>query len=225
MKQSEHLGGKVIILSNQVKHYLHQAAEAEGISGSQSRILHFLVRESAGRDIYQKDIEDKFFLRRSTVTQTLQSMERNGLITRCSVASDARLKKLVLTDYGRELSARIEARVEKMESHLAHNLSQEEITAFHHLMEKMSRNMTEIGAPQDIWRKPDGTRSDIQNETMNEKLSETPNETMNGKPSEIPNETMNGEPSETPNETMNGEPKEILKETSNEIQKKGETSC
>lgn len=217
MKQSEHLGGKVIILSNQVKHYLHQAAEAEGISGSQSRILHFLVRESAGRDIYQKDIEDQFFLRRSTVTQTLQSMERNGLITRCSVASDARLKKLVLTDYGRELSARIEARVEKMESHLAHNLSQEEITAFHHLMEKMSRNMTEIGAPQNIWRKPDGIPSEIQNET--------PKEVMNENSSETSNEIMNGNSSETSNEAVNENPKETLKETSNEIQKKGETSC
>lgn len=195
MEKSEHLGGKVIILSNQVKHYLHQAAEAEGISGSQSRILHFLVRESAERDIYQKDIEDKFFLRRSTVTQTLQSMERNGLITRCSVASDARLKKLVLTDYGRELSARIEARLEKMESHLAHNLSQEEITAFHHLMEKMSRNMTEIGAPQDIWRKPDGIPSEILNETMNERPSETPNETVNEKLTETSKIRKKGEAS------------------------------
>lgn len=156
MEQSEHLGSKVIILSNQVKHYLHQAAEAEGISGSQSRILHFLTLESANRDIYQKDVEDEFFLRRSTVTQTLQSMERNGLITRCSVASDARLKKLVLTDYGRDLSARIDARIEKMECYLAHNLSSEEISAFHHLMEKMSVNMTEIGAPQNVFGQSEG---------------------------------------------------------------------
>lgn len=153
MEQSEHLGGKVIILSNQVKHYLHQAAEAEGISGSQSRILHFLALESANRDIYQKDVEDRFFLRRSTVPQTLQSMERNGLITRCSVASDARLKKLVLTDYGRSLSERIDARIEEMEQYLAHNLSKEEITTFKELMEKMSANMTEISAAEEAWGK------------------------------------------------------------------------
>lgn len=150
MKQYTHLGGRIIILSNQVKHYLHQAAEAEGISGSQSRILHFLVLESANRDIYQKDVEEQFFLRRSTVTQTLQSMERNGLITRCSVANDARLKKLVLTEKGRELNARIDVRVEEMERHLAHNLSQEEMTLFDQLMDKMSENMTELGAPQNI---------------------------------------------------------------------------
>lgn len=155
MEPSEHLGSKVIILSNQVKHYLHQAAEAEGISGSQSRILHFLVLESGQRDIYQKDVEDRFFLRRSTVTQTLQSMERNGLITRCSVASDARLKKLVLTDYGRSLSERIDIRIEEMERHLAHNLSKDEISAFNELMKKMSDNMTELGAPWDVYSKPE----------------------------------------------------------------------
>ena len=38
----DHLGNQIIILSNQVKHYLHQAAEVEGISGSQSRILHYI---------------------------------------------------------------------------------------------------------------------------------------------------------------------------------------
>lgn len=155
MEQSEHLGSKVIILSNQVKHYLHQAAEAEGISGSQSRILHFLALESANRDIYQKDVEDQFFLRRSTVTQNLQSMERNGLITRCSVASDARLKKLVLTDYGRSLNERIDIRIEEMERYLAHNLSKEEISIFNELMKKMSANMTELGAPWDVYSKPE----------------------------------------------------------------------
>ena len=37
-----HLGNKIIILSNQVKHCLHQASEVEGISGAQGRILHKL---------------------------------------------------------------------------------------------------------------------------------------------------------------------------------------
>lgn len=149
-----HMGNKVIILSNQVKHYLHQAAEAEGISGSQSRILHFLALESGKREIYQKDVEDKFYLRRSTVTQTLQSMEKNGLIIRCSVSKDARLKKLVLTDYGWELNTRIDSKVEEMEQYLAHNLSEEEIAAFYQIIEKMSRNMTEIGVPKDTCCEP-----------------------------------------------------------------------
>ena len=47
----DHLGNQIIILSNQVKHYLHQAAEVEGISGSQSRILHYISEFSRKSEV------------------------------------------------------------------------------------------------------------------------------------------------------------------------------
>ena len=55
------LGNRIIILSNGIKHYLHKAAEEEGISGAQSRILRFIAVRGSEGDIYQKDMED-FFL-------------------------------------------------------------------------------------------------------------------------------------------------------------------
>lgn len=137
------LGNRVIILSNQLKHYLHQAAEAEGISGSQSRILHFLAKESRIKDVYQKDVEDFFCLRRSTVTQTIQSMERNGLVVRCSVSRDARLKKLTLTEKGEELEIRIHQRVLEMERVLSSALTMEEIELFQNMLAKMSNKLVE----------------------------------------------------------------------------------
>ena len=60
------LGNRIIILSNGIKHYLHKAAEEEGISGAQSRILRFIAVRGSEGDIYQKDMEDFFYLRRST---------------------------------------------------------------------------------------------------------------------------------------------------------------
>ena len=126
----DHLGNQIIILSNQVKHYLHQAAEVEGISGSQSRILHYISECSKKTEVYQKDVEEFFYLRRSTVTQTLQTMEKNGLIRRSSVARDARLKKLELTGAGQALEAQIHTRVMQMEQRLRESLTEEEITQF-----------------------------------------------------------------------------------------------
>lgn len=163
-EEIDHLGKRVIILSNQVKHYLHQAAEEEGISGAQSRILHFLALEGENRDIFQKDIEDKFFLGRSTVTQTLQSMEKNGLILRQSVEHDARLKKLVLTEAGREVCGRVDKKIDDMESQLKSNLSQEEIQQFHSLMDKMSANLTRVRADKDAsakgkWKEKEENKS------------------------------------------------------------------
>lgn len=146
MEMVEHLGREVIILSNQVKHYLHQAAESEGISGAQSRILHFIYLKGNERDIFQKDIEESFYLGRSTVTQTLQSMEKSGLIMRCSVEHDARLKKLVLTEKGRALNERIDKKINYMEEQLKSNLCKEEIQQFYSLMGKMSENLMKLNS-------------------------------------------------------------------------------
>lgn len=144
----DHLGNQIIILSNQVKHYLHQAAEVEGISGSQSRILHYISEFSRKSEVYQKDVEEFFYLRRSTVTQTLQTMEKNGLIKRSSVARDARLKKLELTEAGQALEAKIHTRVMQMEQRLSDCLSEEEITQFLSITDKLGAELTSLGAPE-----------------------------------------------------------------------------
>lgn len=140
----DHPGNQIIILSNQVKHYLHQAAEVEGISGSQSRILHYISEFSKKTEVYQKDVEEFFYLRRSTVTQTLQAMEKNGLIRRSSVARDARLKKLELTETGQALEAKIHARVMQMEQRLRDCLSEEEITQFLSITDKLGTELTNL---------------------------------------------------------------------------------
>lgn len=144
----DHLGNQIIILSNQVKHYLHQAAEVEGVSGSQSRILHYISEFSKKTEVYQKDVEEFFYLRRSTVTQTLQTMEKNGLIKRSSVARDARLKKLELTEAGQTLEAQIHTRVMQMEHRLSDCLSEEEITQFLSITDKLGEEMTKLGVPE-----------------------------------------------------------------------------
>ncbi len=144
----DHLGNQIIILSNQVKHYLHQAAEVEGVSGSQSRILHYISEFSKKTEVYQKDVEEFFYLRRSTVTQTLQTMEKNGLIQRSSVARDARLKKLELTEAGQALEAQIHTRVMQMEHRLSDCLSEKEITQFLSITDKLGEEMTKLGVPE-----------------------------------------------------------------------------
>ena len=140
----DHPGNQIIILSNQVKHYLHQAAEVEGISGSQSRILHYISEFSKKTEVYQKDVEEFFYLRRSTVTQTLQAMEKNGLIRRSSVARDARLKKLELTETGQALEAKIHTRVMQMEQRLRDCLSEEEITQFLSITDKLGAELANL---------------------------------------------------------------------------------
>ena len=144
-EHSRQIGNRVIILSNQVKHYLHWAAEEEGISGSQSRILHYLAVSEGKHPVYQKDVEDFFCLRRSTVTQNLQAMEKNNLICRMNVKEDARLKKLELTEEGKKLEAKIHTKVEAMERELGSCLTESEREQFLALMGKLDNAMDKLG--------------------------------------------------------------------------------
>ena len=75
-------------------------------------ILGYLA-DHENEEIYQKDIEEKFCVTRSTVSKVLKGMESKGLLRRESVSSDARLKRLVLTEEGREINAN--AAVERIE--------------------------------------------------------------------------------------------------------------
>ena len=82
------------------------AAVTTGLSGTRGMVLGDIVRANrTGRDVYQRDIEQWFNIRRSSVTALLQGMEQDGFITRCAVEKDARLKRLVATEKGRACHA------------------------------------------------------------------------------------------------------------------------
>lgn len=66
-------------------------------------IIRYLY-ENREQDIFQKDIEQRFAVGRSTVTNLLQLMEKKGFVRRESVKQDARLKKVILTE--KELQVR-----------------------------------------------------------------------------------------------------------------------
>ena len=68
--------------------------------------------------VYQRDIEREFSITRSTVTNILQLMERKGYIARQSVAQDARLKQLVLTEKGRQQARELGQKVKESGVHI-----------------------------------------------------------------------------------------------------------
>src|SRR5215510_7586463 len=63
--------------------------------------------DNEDKDMFQRDIEATFKIRRSTVTNLIQSVEKKGYVKRESVESDARLKRLCLTDKAKEIGKKI----------------------------------------------------------------------------------------------------------------------
>ncbi len=82
---------KRVLDNNSQKEYIDK------VTGTHGFALGFLHRNK-DRDIFQRDFEKEFDIRRSTASHILSLMEENGMITRESVPYDARLKKIVLTE-------------------------------------------------------------------------------------------------------------------------------
>ena len=99
------------------------------------------ISEHEGKDIFQKDIEEEFSIRRSTATGILQLMEKNELITRESVSYDARLKKLVLTPKALEIQHEINEEIKAHDKKLSRGISEEELEVFFKVMKKIRKNL------------------------------------------------------------------------------------
>ncbi len=113
------------------------------LTDMQSRIIGFLHRRRED-DVFQKDIEKEFSIRRPTVTILLQTMERKSLIKRDAVSYDARLKKVRLTPKAEELVNSSEQEMLRFEKMLSANISEEEMACFFRVTEKIRENLEEI---------------------------------------------------------------------------------
>ena len=103
MPHTTDFGFQLHSLSNQLKRRMEHSPALSHMDDTVTRnngwILTYLSYHS-DRDIYQKDIENDFCIRPSSVSKVIRLMETKGLIRREAVPSDARLKKLVLTPDG-----------------------------------------------------------------------------------------------------------------------------
>lgn len=111
-----------------------------GLTGMQFAIVSYIAKESTERDVFQKDLEQKFDIRKSTVTGILNTMERDGLLLRETVPYDARLRKMMLTDKALQAKQNSEQVIDTVESQLSKGLTEEEITTFLSILEKISKN-------------------------------------------------------------------------------------
>lgn len=141
MDKKKRIGKVVIDLSYQLKRDLEQVAAKHGLTRMQAVILKYLAVETTKRDVFQKDIEKEFRIRKSSVTSVLQLLEKNNYIQRESVKEDARLKKLVLTQKAMDVNASIGDELDKREEKFYHVLSNEEIEEFFQIIEKISSTL------------------------------------------------------------------------------------
>ncbi len=139
--ENRELGFQIKSVSNlMLRKRKSKGAENVEITRMQAWIIGYIY-ECADQDVFQRDLEKKFNIRRSTATGILQLMEQNGLITRSSVPYDARLKKLELTPKALKIQKAIAERISRLEEIMGEGISEEEKEVFFGVMEKIKANL------------------------------------------------------------------------------------
>lgn len=93
------------------------------------------------KDVFQRDFEERFSIRRSTASKMLGLMEKKGLIERQSVSSDARLKKIVLTERAVELHEKITQDILDREKRLLAGIPPEKLEIFYEVIDTIKANL------------------------------------------------------------------------------------
>ena len=135
------LGKGVHILSRQLKREMDFKLAKYGITGVQSAMIGFIYEKKKKKDVFAKDIEKAFDLRRASSAGLIQNMEKNGLIKRETVGNDARLRRIVLTTKALEIRKEVQKNIRKVEKQAIEGLTKEEVKKYVELTEKMSANL------------------------------------------------------------------------------------
>lgn len=139
MNTTDKTGRAISNLSNLIRRRMDTVTTC--VRGSQGRILHFLLAQS--EDVFQRDIEEEFNLRPSSATGILKLMEKDGLIYRESIASDARLKRIITTDKANQLKQQVLQDVETLEHDLTKGISREDLDIFYQVTQQMKKNLSD----------------------------------------------------------------------------------
>ena len=109
----------IATLSNLIRRKIDSAEGVGGLTPAQNGILHFILGRCREQDLFQKDIEEEFNLRRPTATEILKLMERKGVMLEGQVLKD----------------------ILEMEQFITRDIPKEELDTFIRIGMKMMKNL------------------------------------------------------------------------------------
>ena len=106
-------------------------------------IIRYLI-ENQDKDIYQKDIEEEFQVRKPTVTGMLQLLEKKGYIYRENSPQDGRLKRIVPTKKAEDIRQAILINIEECEARMVRGIAPEDVELCKQVLWQMYENRREM---------------------------------------------------------------------------------
>ncbi|GAA0091429.1 MarR family transcriptional regulator [Paraclostridium bifermentans] len=133
---------------SKINHIISRKMDASVISAiddnltiSQAYVIDFICNEGKDKEVFQKDLEKVFDLKRSSISLMLNNMEKSGLIQRVAVKEDGRLKKIILTQKSIKIYEKISDAIDLIENKLSENITEEEIKIFQNVLNKIRNSI------------------------------------------------------------------------------------
>lgn len=136
------VGRLINVISHQLKRQMCFHEEESELTNMQKRVLHYILFQSMEKDVYQKDIEKEFKIRRSTASGILRLLEKNGFVTRENVEWDARLKRLAPTGKAEGVREMILSNIRYVEKILRQGITDQDMEICRRVLEQISANLS-----------------------------------------------------------------------------------
>lgn len=133
-------------IHNQIRLVIHKTApvyEKAPKTQLQGGILEYLYHHQE-QPVYQRDLERVFRISGATATNTLQVMEREGLIARRALDKDARLKRIQMTEEVCRGHVQFEAHMKMMDRMMLKGMSESEVEELCRLLGILFRNLEQL---------------------------------------------------------------------------------
>ncbi len=109
-----------------------------GLSGSQCFLINYINKN--GNEVRQNELDKIFCVRRSSITNLIHLLLKEGYIETYSSEKDKRVKMIKLSKKGLEIAEKMNEAIENNEKKLSSNLSEEEFNTLLELLKKISKN-------------------------------------------------------------------------------------
>lgn len=143
-EKNEDIGFFIKKISNQIEREMYNQYKNYDIkeySLMNIMVINYLTSIEDGKDIFQKDIEEEFYINKATASKMLSLMEEKKLIKRVPLEIDGRLKKIIVLPKGEELKLVGKEIIANLENKLKNNISQEKLTVFKEVCKIIIKNM------------------------------------------------------------------------------------
>ena len=115
-----------------------------GLTSIQSRMLGYVYfQRRQEKKVFQRELEEEFKIRKSSVTSVIQILEKKGLVRRIGVPGDARKKELVLTEQGIAVQETVLDRLDRLEAMVNQTLTEEERRLWFSCIRKIEARLEE----------------------------------------------------------------------------------